>query len=106
MIGWCWLQYKRSIEGYEVGYQFDRRYWNRGFATEAARRVIQFAFDDIKLDTLYAIIDPANLASDRVVRKLGFVVDREMAYECPSGRAWVYKIERIDGSRMHRGIWE
>jgi len=94
MVGWCWLQHKEIIDGFEIGYQIDRRYWDQGIATEAARRVVQFGFEVVSLQAVKAIVDPANVASERVVQKLGFVVEREMPWDCPSGRVSIYKLER------------
>lgn len=63
-----------TSEGPEValGYAFGSSYWGRGYATEAATAVIAEAFGPLGLDRLVAITREANLASRRVLAKLGF----------------------------------
>ncbi len=56
----------------EVGYWIGRPYWGRGYATEAAKRAIRFAFEDLGLDALEAEVMQGNAASDRVLEKVGF----------------------------------
>lgn len=58
----------------EIGYIFDRAYWGHGYASEAVAALIAeiFArFDNVTEIT--AEIDPRNIGSDRVLRKLGFI---------------------------------
>ena len=56
----------------ELGYILRRNSWGRGIATEAAGRLVQFAFEVAEIDPVVAIIDEPNDASRRVLRKLGF----------------------------------
>jgi ribosomal-protein-alanine N-acetyltransferase len=55
-----------------IGYKMDGGATNRGYMTEALRRGAEFAFMDLRLHRLEANIMPRNLASRRVVTKLGF----------------------------------
>ena len=57
----------------EVGYILHRDYWGKGFAYEAMRAVIGFAFAMHPVDHLMADIDPRNVASARLLERLGFV---------------------------------
>jgi len=56
----------------EIGWRFVRAAWGRGYATEAARPVLNHALVTLKLAVVVADIDPANTASIGVARKLGF----------------------------------
>ncbi len=56
----------------EIGYWLAEPFWGRGFATEAARRVVAFAFDDLRLDRLVSGHFADNPASGRVLQKCGF----------------------------------
>jgi [ribosomal protein S5]-alanine N-acetyltransferase len=58
-----------------LGYAFGRRYWNRGYASEAARAVLDEAFCALGLDHVVAITREANLRSRNVLTKLGFRLD-------------------------------
>jgi RimJ/RimL family protein N-acetyltransferase len=57
----------------QVGYEFAPAHWGHGYATEAAARIVEYAFSVIDLDRLGAVVRPENSASARVLHKLGFV---------------------------------
>lgn len=46
--------------------------WGQGLATEAARRVLDYAFGELRLEAIHAGADPPNVASLRVMDRLGF----------------------------------
>ena len=80
VIGYCGLERHDDIGGspeIEVGYRLARKWWGQGLATEAAAAVCDHAFGNLKLPRLVALIDPDNLASINVVRKLGFHYDKD-----------------------------
>ena len=56
----------------ELGYWFERAAWGRGYASEAARAVVRFAFDDVGLTGLRSGHAADNPASGAVLRRLGF----------------------------------
>ena len=56
----------------ELGYWLGKPYWGQGFATEAARLAVAFAFNDLGLQELEAGHFADNAASGRVLQKLGF----------------------------------
>jgi len=57
----------------ELGYWVGRPYWDRGYATEAARAVIEYGFLVLKLHRIYAMHFSRNPASGRVMEKCGMV---------------------------------
>ncbi|MEO7908208.1 MAG: GNAT family N-acetyltransferase [Roseiflexaceae bacterium] len=61
-----------AFQSCHLGYQLDQREINQGFMTEALRRAIAFAFDQLKLHRIEANVIPRNLRSSRVLAKLGF----------------------------------
>ena len=77
MIGECTLTRLYSLEdrnptgGATIGFIFNHEYWNRGYATEAASALLQFAFVDLGLENIYGGCHPDNIASRRVLEKLG-----------------------------------
>jgi [ribosomal protein S5]-alanine N-acetyltransferase len=59
----------------EIGYVMGRANWGRGFTHEALKAIIEFAFGTAGLRRIEAEIDPANVASNKLALKLGFVLE-------------------------------
>ena len=57
----------------EIGYHLIRSAWGNGFATEACKRLLQFAFEDSPLVEVVATFDTGNVASRQVLVKAGFI---------------------------------
>jgi len=55
----------------EMGYWITKEFWNQGFATEAARAVVNYAFKDLNLERLFAQHFERNPASGKVLKKIG-----------------------------------
>ena len=55
----------------EVGWVFDARYWGRGYATEAARALMDWGFRTLKLHRITAVCDARNVPSYRLMERLG-----------------------------------
>ena len=70
-LGWCGIWRLQETNELEVGYAIEKAYWGKGFATEAAEKFIEYAFENIKPDKIVAVAEPKNLASRRVMEKLG-----------------------------------
>jgi ribosomal-protein-alanine N-acetyltransferase len=60
-----------GVKAAKLGYAVRADRWGKGYATDAARRMIQFGFDELGLHRISAAIGPDNAASIAVVRKLG-----------------------------------
>jgi ribosomal-protein-alanine N-acetyltransferase len=85
MIGSAGLQPLDGSDDIEVGYSMVREYWGKGIGTEAARAWLEHGFRDHGLDRIVAIAVPENLASRRIMEKLGMRYEKtEMHYgsEC------------------------
>jgi len=63
--------------GVEVGWVLRPEHWGRGYATEAARRAVGYAFDELDPDALCSVILPENTRSVAVARRLGFHLEEE-----------------------------
>ncbi len=80
ILGDVLLQPAPFAPGIEIGWHFRRDAWGRGYATEAARAVLQRAFRDGVVERIYAIVALTNERSLRIVEKLGFGVEKDMTY--------------------------
>jgi RimJ/RimL family protein N-acetyltransferase len=78
--------------GFELGWVLGREHWGQGFAQEAARRALAFAFDKLRRDRVISLIRPANARSIRVAEALGERLAREI--ELLGSKALVYEIAR------------
>lgn len=56
----------------ELGYWIGEQFWGKGIAVEASKKILDHAFNDLKLDTVYATFQKTNKQSKRVLEKLGF----------------------------------
>ncbi len=70
LIGWAGLQFLPETGETEVAYLLSRAYWRQGLATEAARASLRFGFEELKLETIIALVHPENRASRGVIEKL------------------------------------
>jgi ribosomal-protein-alanine N-acetyltransferase len=70
-VGRCGLQHLGDTGTVEIGYTLAREFWGLGYATEAARACVDYAFGTLGLNRITAIARPENGASRHVMEKLG-----------------------------------
>ena len=73
LMGCMDMSIEGDVRGGTLGYWLGEHYWGQGYATEAARAVIGFAFEILKLNEVSASALPENLRSMRVLEKAGLV---------------------------------
>ena len=98
-LGWCSLsQWNPDFRSASLGYCFTEAAWGHGYATEAARAVLRWAFDTLDLNRVQAEADTRNIASARVLEKLGFVREGTLREDCvvngDVSDSWVYGLLR------------
>jgi len=98
-IGWCSLtRWNPDYRSAALGYCFTEAAWGRGYATEAAGALLRWAFDTLDLNRVQAETDTRNLASARVLEKLGFVREGTLREDCvvndDVSDSWVYGLLR------------
>ena len=91
------------VPAVETGWRLARPYWGQGYALEAARRSLRFAFEDLELGEVVAFTTPANLRSWGLMERLGMGRDPAGDFEhpgLPPGHPlrlhWLYRIKRED----------
>jgi [ribosomal protein S5]-alanine N-acetyltransferase len=93
LIGDCGLviQDVDGVEELEVGYSFSRKYWGRGFATEAARACMDYAFERLGRRRIVSMIRPENEPSRRVAERNGLRIEKEIFWR--GYQHYVYAID-------------
>ena len=71
MIGTCDLRVTESEKSAELAYAINKKYWGNGYAPEAAKKLLELAFQDLKIERLWAKFSSENPASGRVMEKIG-----------------------------------
>ena len=96
LIGWCGLQFLQETEEIEVGFLTSRAFWGQGLTTEAARASLSYGFDKLGLQCIVGITHPENIASQRVLEKIGMKFTAKRRYfgmDC-----YRYSIDRMSRS--------
>jgi RimJ/RimL family protein N-acetyltransferase len=55
----------------DIGWRLKKAEWNQGFATEGARRCLAYAFNDLNIETVYAVAPKVNLKSEHIMQAIG-----------------------------------
>lgn len=70
MMSLVHVNYKKKNA--EIGYWLGRKYWRRGVATEALKLILDFGFDGLNLEKIYAKVMRPNKPSSGLLKKVGF----------------------------------
>jgi [ribosomal protein S5]-alanine N-acetyltransferase len=84
-IGWSGLKFRpdevNNYKNYiEVGYRLDPRFWGKGYATESAILSVDYGFEIMKLDSIYAMANVENQASINALKKTGLKITGEVEH--------------------------
>ena len=98
-LGWCSLsRWSPTCRSAALGYCLGANGWGKGYATEAASAVLRWAYDTLDLNRVQAETDTRNVASARVLEKLGFRREGTLREDCVVdgvvSDSWVYGLLR------------
>ena len=62
----------------EIAYLLDKVFWHQGLAAEAAQGILKYGFEKLNLSRLICLIDPGNIASQRVAERIGMTLERRV----------------------------
>jgi RimJ/RimL family protein N-acetyltransferase len=98
-LGWCSLtRWNPDFRSASLGYCLTEAAWGHGYATEAASALLGWAFDTLDLNRVQAEADTRNVASARVLEKLGFVLEGTLREDCvvngDVSDSWVFGLLR------------
>ncbi|WP_160130415.1 GNAT family N-acetyltransferase [Kordia antarctica] len=86
-IGWCGMRlytdytFNNHTNFHDIGYRIQRKFWGKGFATEASKACLEYAWNVLKLDKIYGITEKGNEASHKVLLKIGLNYLEDFHYE-------------------------
>lgn len=98
-IGWCSLsRWNPDYRSASLGYCYRIAAWGNGYATEAARELLRWGYDALDLNRVQAETDTRNVASARVLEKLGFALEGTLREDCvvdgEVSDSWVFGLIR------------
>lgn len=97
-VGYCGLFYQEDIEGkdeIEILYGFAPRFWNLGYATEAAVSVKEYAFEALGIKRCVSMVTVDNERSAKVAERNGMKVEKEIIW-----RDRVFRVYSIEASAL------
>jgi len=87
------LKYNQNLDETDIGFRFFEEHWNKGFATESAKTCLDYAFENLNLKTIVGRAMKENLASIKVLEKIGLEFEREFDFD-ENNKGVIYKIEK------------
>jgi RimJ/RimL family protein N-acetyltransferase len=78
----------------EIGWFIDRAHWGNGLASEGADAALQFAFHEVDIDRVIGIYNAENVASGRVMEKIGMTFWQELPHPQKGFPMRIYEISR------------
>ncbi|HFJ9328358.1 TPA: GNAT family N-acetyltransferase [Bacillus paranthracis] len=73
---------------YEIGWVFNPKYFNKGYASEAAQATLKYGFKEMKLHRIIATCQPQNIPSYRLMEKIGMKREGYFRKCIPHGNEW------------------
>jgi len=100
LIGHCGLliQTVDKITELEIGYSLLPEFWNKGFATESAKKCRDYAFENNLSNSIISIISLTNKPSETVAIKNGMKVDKVTEYN--GNKVNIYRIEKTEWNKI------
>ena len=84
-VGRCGLRYLEESPEVELGYTLAKPFWGQGFATEASRAVVRYAFEVLRLPRVVGVARVGNVASQKVMLKAGMSLRQPYAFDGHEG---------------------
>ena len=79
----------------EVAYTIARQYQGQGLGSEAAQAILEYGFEKLNLSRLICLIDPENIPSQKVAKKIGMAFERQVdGWEGDGIPFWIYSINK------------
>jgi RimJ/RimL family protein N-acetyltransferase len=100
-MGHAILAHREAFNEPELGYALGKEFWGSGYATETARAVVQYGFEQAEVPRMFGVVVPENEPSWRILKRLGFVYEKDVVhYNMPLA---YYALERNSFIRPYSG---
>lgn len=93
-IGCCGLYDREGLDGIDIGFAFLPEYEKNGFAFEASNKIKDAAFNEFGINTIQAITSKNNIASQKLLEKLGLTLNGTTKLPDDDEELLLYKIEK------------
>ncbi|TGD59648.1 GNAT family N-acetyltransferase [Flavobacterium humi] len=75
-IGWAGLKFiteheNNHVDYYDIGYRLQENHWGKGYGFEAAKKWLEYAFEEMKVPAVYASAHIDNIGSNTILQKIG-----------------------------------
>ncbi|WP_101310045.1 GNAT family N-acetyltransferase [Labilibaculum manganireducens] len=85
-IGWTGFKFEKENQNghsdfYNLKFRLLRKYWGKGYITEATKAAVNYAFTELKIPEIYSMTLLGNLKSQRVLNKLGFQLEDKFKFQ-------------------------
>ena len=99
-IGWAGLKYEDMVKPkepyYDLGYRLIKQYWGKGYATEASVASLKYGFETLSLEEICGGAAIGNKASNRILSKIGFVMEAPFMFDGEMHNWYVMDRERYN----------
>ena len=75
-IGICGIKKREGLEDVDIGFAFFQQFMGNGYGYESASAVLNYALNDLKIKRIIAIVDPENLVSIGLIKKMGLQFEK------------------------------
>ena len=103
LIGWAGLKYckaevNKRVNFFDIGYRLNEKFWGKGYASEASYAWLDYGFKEMKIQTMTAAAQTNNIASNRILQKIG-MTETEKYLE--NGVSWNWYEMQNYTSKIH-----
>lgn len=84
-MGWCGLKYSADKNEYDIGFRFFKKYWNKGYATETAKKCLEFGFNNLRINKIVGRAMCDNKGSIKVLEKIGMTCKENFNFDTNEG---------------------
>jgi RimJ/RimL family protein N-acetyltransferase len=85
VIGWAGIKFitepeNNHVNFYDLGYRLQEEHWGKGYGYEVAKAWLDHGFNEMKIDKMYASVNKENIASQKILQKIGLKITSEFLW--------------------------